>query len=189
MTMSIPATPAVPPHGLPALWEKLTGPQRRAIARVLLGRRLPRDVDSEFADTRTFGQRVSDRIAAFGGSWPFIGLAFLFLAAWVVLNSVLLARRGTAFDPYPYILLNLFLSMLAALQAPIIMMSQNRQEDKDRFRAENDYLINLKAELEIRHLQQKVDHLLMSQWQRMMKVQEVQMQLLEELVPNHRTRT
>ena len=102
--MSSDQQPGSLPHGLPALWERLTGPQRRAIARVLTARSVARDVNSEFADTRTFGQRVSDRIAAFGGSWPFIGLPFLTLALWVILNSVILARRGTAFDPYPYIL-------------------------------------------------------------------------------------
>ena len=155
--------PSGPPHGLPALWEKLTGPQRRAVARVLLTRSVARDVNTEFADTRTFGQRVSDRIAAFGGSWPFIGLAFLMLACWVVLNSVLLARRGTAFDPYPYILLNLILSMLAALQAPVIMMSQNRQAAKDREVAAHDYEVNLKAELEIMSLHEKIDDMRMRQ--------------------------
>ncbi len=145
------------------------------------------NINEEFNRQLTFGERLSDRIAEFGGSWRFIILFVAILLVWIGINVVVWLWRP--FDPYPFILLNLVLSCLAALQAPIIMMSQNRQEDKDRFRAENDYLINLKAELEIRHLQQKVDHLLMSQWQRLMKVQEVQMQLLEELSPNHRSRT
>lgn len=171
-----------PPHGLPALWEKLTGPQRRAIARVLTTRSIPRDVDAEFADTRTFGQRVSDRIAAFGGSWPFIGIAFFLLASWVVLNSVLLARRGAAFDPYPYILLNLILSMLAALQAPIIMMSQNRQAARDRLEATHDYEVNLKAELEIQSLHEKLDQLRERDWAALVEMQQQQIQLLQRLL-------
>jgi uncharacterized membrane protein len=173
---------ASPPHGLPAIWEKLTGPQRRAIARVLLGRRLPHDIDTEFADTRTFGQRVSDRIAAFGGSWPFIGLAFVFLVGWVLLNSVILARRGTAFDPYPYILLNLFLSMLAALQAPVIMMSQNRQAARDRLEASHDYEVNLKAEVEIQSLHEKLDALRARDWAALVEMQQEQIRLLQRLL-------
>jgi len=180
--MSSPHTQGGLPHGLPALWEKLTGPQRRAIARVLTTRSVTRDVDSEFADTRTFGQRVSDRIAAFGGSWPFIGLAFLALTVWVLLNSVLLARRGTAFDPYPYILLNLILSMLAALQAPIIMMSQNRAAARDRLEAAHDYEVNLKAELEIQSLHEKLDALREHDWAALVEMQQQQIQLLQRLL-------
>jgi uncharacterized membrane protein len=177
-----PMTPAGPPHGLSALWEKLTGPQRRTVARVLLARSVARDVNAEFADTRTFGQRVSDRIAAFGGSWPFIGLAFLMLACWVVLNSVLLARRGATFDPYPYILLNLILSMLAALQAPVIMMSQNRQAVRDRLEATHDYEVNLKAELEIQSLHEKLDTLRERDWAALVDMQQQQIQLLQRLL-------
>jgi len=177
-----PMTPAGPPHGLSALWEKLTGPQRRTVARVLLARSVARDVNAEFADTRTFGQRVSDRIAAFGGSWPFIGLAFLMLACWVVLNSVLLARRGATFDPYPYILLNLILSMLAALQAPVIMMSQNRQAVRDRLEAAHDYEVNLKAELEIQSLHEKLDTLRERDWAALVDMQQQQIQLLQRLL-------
>lgn len=177
-----PTAAAGPPHGLSALWEKLTGPQRRAVARVLLARSVARDVNAEFADTRTFGQRVSDRIAAFGGSWPFIGLAFLMLACWVVLNSVLLARRGATFDPYPYILLNLILSMLAALQAPVIMMSQNRQAVRDRLEATHDYEVNLKAELEIQSLHEKLDTLRERDWAALVDMQQQQIQLLQRLL-------
>ena len=180
--MSSALLPGGPPHGLPALWEKLTGPQRRAIARILTSKSVARDVDSEFFDTRTFGQRASDRIAAFGGSWPFIGLAFVSLALWVILNSVILARRGDAFDPYPYILLNLFLSMLAALQAPIIMMSQNRAAARDRLEASHDYEVNLKAELEIQSLHEKLDALRERDWAALVAMQQQQIQLLQRLL-------
>ncbi|ANG63249.1 hypothetical protein A8C75_12725 [Marinobacterium aestuarii] len=126
----------------------------------------------------TFGERMSDRVASFGGSWTFI-LSFLaVLIIWMALNvSALLFR---SFDPYPFILLNLVLSCVAALQAPIIMMSQRRQESKDRLRAENDYRVNLKAELEIRLLHDKIDHQLSHQWQRLAELHEIQIELLEE---------
>ena len=127
----------------------------------------------------TFGQRLADRIASFGGSWSFILLFAGFLGVWIVVN--VLALLGGAFDPYPFILLNLILSCLAALQAPVIMMSQNRQEERDRQRAENDYKVNLKAELEIRHLHEKVDYLLHQQATRLMEVQQIQLDLMREL--------
>ncbi len=173
---------ATPPHGLTALWERLTAPERRAVARVLAQRGVARDINREFADTRTVGERAADRIAAFGGSWPFIGLAFSLLLGWVVLNSVLLARRGAAFDPFPYILLNLFLSMLAALQAPIIMMSQNRQAARDRLEAAHDYEVNLKAELEIQSLHEKLDALREQDWSALVAQQQQQIQLLQRLL-------
>ena len=121
-----------------------------------------RDVDAAFDERRTFGQRVSDRIATFGGSWTFILSFFAFLVVWMAINVAIGLTQ--AFDPYPFILLNLVLSCLAAIQAPIIIMSQKRQEARDRLRAENDYRVNLKAELEIRHLHEKIDHLLTKQW-------------------------
>ena len=125
------------------------------------------------------GERLADHIASFGGSWKFI-LAFCgFLVVWILANAWMLASR--AFDPYPFILLNLILSCVAALQAPVIMMSQNRQEARDRLRAENDYKINLKAELEIRHLHEKVDYLLHQQATRLMEVQQIQLDLMREL--------
>jgi len=127
----------------------------------------------------TVGQRLADRLAAFGGSWTFLILFFGFLAIWIATNLLLLTKEP--FDPYPFILLNLILSCVAAIQAPVIMMSQNRQEAKDRIRAENDYSINLKAEIEIRHLHEKLDHLLMQQWERLVAIQQVQIELLEEL--------
>ena len=137
-----------------------------------------RDVDAAFDEKRTLGQRLSDRIAEVGGSWAFIIWFGVFLAAWMAVNVVGLNR---AFDPYPFILLNLILSTLAAVQAPIIMMSQRRQEARDRLRAQNDYRVNLKAELEIRHLHEKIDHLINRQWERLAEIQRIQVELLEEL--------
>ena len=128
---------------------------------------------------RTLGERVADRLASFGGSWTFIGLFGVLIAIWIVMNSLVLLWKPA--DPYPYILLNLILSCLASLQAPVIMMSQNRHEARDRVRAESDYQINLKAELEIRHLHEKVDHLLLQQWQRLSEIQEIQLEVLAEL--------
>lgn len=136
-------------------------------------------VDEEFDQARTFGERLADRIAAFGGSWTFLIQFAVFIALWIAVNSLVLYWRPV--DPYPYILLNLVLSCLAAVQAPVIMMSQNRQEAKDRARAKNDYQVNLKAELEIRHLHEKMDHLLSHQWERLVQIQQVQLDLLTEL--------
>jgi len=127
----------------------------------------------------TFGERIADRMAAFGGSWKFILSFCAVLVLWVILNVVVLA--ADPFDPYPFILLNLFLSALASVQAPLIMMSQNRQEARDRQRSMNDYQVNLKAELEIRHLHQKIDHLLSRQWDRLLEIQEIQIELIQEL--------
>jgi uncharacterized membrane protein len=136
------------------------------------------NVDADAAARRSFGERAADAIAAFGGSWVFI-LSFLaLLALWMAYN---VAGRGAAFDPYPFILLNLVLSCLAALQAPIIMMSQRRQEAKDRSRAENDYRVNLKAELEIRALHDKVDHIITRQWRRLAEIQALQLDLLRDI--------
>jgi len=137
------------------------------------------NVDAEFEREWTFSEKLSDRLAAFGGSWLFLILFGAFFAAWVGLNTLILVARPI--DPYPFILLNLVLSCVAAIQAPVIMMSQNRQEAKDRLRSQNDYQINLKAELEIRHLHEKIDHLLSHQWERLVEIQEVQLELLSEL--------
>ena len=136
-------------------------------------------IDQEFESQLTAGQRLSDRIAQFGGSWTFIVLFGCILMAWIAVNSVALLFKP--FDPYPYIFLNLVLSCLAAIQAPVIMMSQNRQEAKDRVRATHDYQVNLKAELEIRQVHQKLDHLLSHQWERLVEIQEVQLELLSEM--------
>src|SRR5438874_3761002 len=126
---------------------------------------LSADISRQFEKKLTFGERLSDRIAEFGGSWKFIILFGAVLFVWIILNGIFLLNRG--FDPYPFILLNLILSCLAAIQAPVIMMSQNRAEARDRSRAENDYKVNLKAELEIRHLHEKIDHLLRKQYNRL----------------------
>jgi uncharacterized membrane protein len=141
---------------------------------------LSRNVNVEFERDVTFGERVADRVAEFGGSWRFIITFAVILAIWIGVNTAALIREP--FDPYPYILLNLVLSCLAAIQAPVIMMSQNRQEAKDRLRGEHDYRVNLKAELEVRHLNAKLDLLLTHQWQRLLEIQQIQMELMEELV-------
>jgi len=140
---------------------------------------LASNVDATFDSRATFGERLADRIADFGGSWTFMILFGGFLTAWIVMNSLVVFWRPI--DPYPFILLNLVLSSLAAVQAPVIMMSQNRQETKDRVRAQHDYQVNLKAELEIRHLHEKMDHLLSHQWERLVEIQQVQLELLTEL--------
>lgn len=141
-----------------------------------------RNINHEFDSAITFGQRVADQVAAFGGSWTFIFLFAGVLGLWVVLNTFILAWHGAAFDPYPYILLNLFLSMLAALQAPVIMMSQNRQAVKDRLDAAHDYEVNLKAENEIQALHEKLDELRQQRWQELMQAQQRQIFMLEKLV-------
>lgn len=128
----------------------------------------------------TLGQRFADKIAEFGGSWTFIICFFSFLLIWMAINIWVVTKKP--FDPYPFILLNLILSCLAAIQAPIIMMSQNRQEEKDRQRAEHDYKINLKAELEIQLLSEKIDHLLVHQNKKLLEIQEVQIDYLEDLM-------
>lgn len=133
----------------------------------------------ENKDPLTLGQRLADNIALFGGSWTFIIFFFLFIVCWMALNVYVLAAG--AFDPFPFILLNLILSCLAAIQAPIIMMSQNRQEQKDRLRSEHDYMVNLKAELEIRLLHEKIDHLIVHQIQRLIEIQQLQMDYLDEI--------
>jgi uncharacterized membrane protein len=146
---------------------------------------LSENIGKEFEEELTFGQRLSDRIASFGGSWTFIMIFGAVLFVWIVINTIVLATR--AFDPYPFILMNLILSCLAALQAPIIMMSQNRAEARDRARAENDYKVNLKAELEIRHLHEKIDHLLRKQYNRLFEIQQIQIELLQELGQKERS--
>jgi uncharacterized membrane protein len=140
---------------------------------------LSKNVNTEFDEQLTFGDRMADKLADFGGSWRFISIFVAVLLGWIAINAVVLIAKP--FDPYPFILLNLVLSCLAAIQAPVIMMSQNRQEAKDRLRAQHDYLVNLKAELEIRHLHEKIDHLLRHQWQRLLEIQEIQTELMQGL--------
>lgn len=139
---------------------------------------LSENIDREFEHNLSFGERAADKVAEFGGSWRFIILFGTILVLWIAINSIFLLKKP--FDPYPFILLNLVLSCLAAIQAPIIMMSQNRQETKDRLRGESDYRVNLKAELEIRHLNAKMDQLLTHQWMRLLEIQQIQMELMEQ---------
>jgi len=140
---------------------------------------LSSNVDAEFEKDLNLGEKMADGLASFGGSWTFIIIFASILFIWIAINSFLLLKKP--FDPYPFILLNLVLSCLAAVQAPVIMMSQNRQESKDRLRSQHDYQVNLKAELEIRHLHEKVDHLLSHQWERLVEIQQIQIDLLSEL--------
>ena len=157
--------------------------QEREIFRRLLERRhVTRNTNNEFDDQLTFGQRLADNVAKFGGSWTFISIFAVILLIWVILNSIILARYHDAFDPYPYILLNLFLSMLASIQAPIIMMSQNRQSAKDRMDAAHDYEVNLKAEMEIETLHQKLDELREQKWAELVGMQQEQIRLLTKLL-------
>jgi len=141
---------------------------------------LSENIQDEMDSALTIGQRVADRVASFGGSWTFIISFFLFIMLWMMINVLFLTRKE--FDPYPFILLNLVLSCLAAIQAPIIMMSQNRQEQKDRQRAEHDYKINLKAELEIKLMSEKIDHLLVYQNRKLLEIQEIQTDYLDDLM-------
>lgn len=153
--------------------------EREVVESLAANETLAEDVEKSFERQRTFGDRMADGIATFGGSWGFIGFFAGFLGAWIVFNLIAFGRAQ--FDPYPFILLNLVLSCLAAVQAPVIMMSQKRVEVRDRLRAENDFKVNLKAELEIRHLHEKLDHLLGQQWERLAQIQEVQIDLLEAM--------
>jgi uncharacterized membrane protein len=136
------------------------------------------NIEPDIEQVETFGQRIADKVADFGGSWTFIIIFFSLLFTWIGINIILLTK---AFDPYPFILLNLILSCLASIQAPIIMMSQNRKEDKDRKRSEHDYKVNLKAELEIRLLHEKIDHMIVFQNQRLIEIQELQTDYLEDI--------
>ncbi|MBV5264359.1 DUF1003 domain-containing protein [Pinisolibacter aquiterrae] len=156
---------------------ELTSLEAQVAASIANADTISSNVAADYAEDRTLGERWSDAVANFGGSWTFITLFAVVLVAWMGLNVAMTAR---AFDPYPFILLNLVLSCIAAVQAPIIMMSQKRQEAKDRLRSENDYRVNLKAELEIRHLHEKLDHILSHQWQRLAEIQQMQIEIMQE---------
>jgi len=158
---------------------ELTNLDREVLESLREHETLSENVDLEFEREWTFGERLSDRIAAFGGSWAFMIWFGALIAIWIGTNS--LVWIWYPLDPFPFILLNLILSCLAAVQAPIIMMSQNRQEAKDRLRSQHDYQVNLKAELEIRQLHEKLDHLLSHQWERLVEIQEIQLELLAEI--------
>jgi uncharacterized membrane protein len=161
---------------------ELSDLERQVVESLAREETVSRNVDEAYDDKRSFGERAADVVADFGGSWNFIGLFALVLVVWMAFN-VWVASRAV-FDPYPFILLNLVLSCVAALQAPIIMMSQKRQEAKDRLRAENDYRVNLKAELEIRNLHEKVDHLITRQWERLAEIQQIQLEIMQDLAPS-----
>ena len=136
--------------------------------------------DSNEDKKLSYGQFLADKVASFGGSWRFIIIFGVFIVIWMIINIIFLASK--AFDPYPFILLNLILSCLAALQAPVIMMSQNRVEEKDRERAKQDYMVNLKSELEIRMLHEKIDHLIIHQQEELLAIQQVQVEMMEDIM-------
>ena len=161
-------------HSLTAQITRLNDMERRIIDRFIHRERVARDIT---ARPQAFGDRIADQVAAFGGSWTFIMIAVALIAAWMGTNALL----GKAFDPYPYILLNLVLSCLAALQAPIIMMSQNRQAAHDRLDAQHDYEVNVKAELEIVALHAKLDEIRDQKWAALVKAQDEQIRLLTQL--------
>jgi len=148
---------------------------------IAAGKPISRNLAAEPEGEPSLALRAADAVARFGGSWVFMGLFALVMLGWVGLNAVVLSTRGGTFDPYPYILLNLFLSMLAAIQAPIILMSQNRQSEKDRLSAGHDYEVNLKAELEIMLLHEKIDQLREKQWEELIGLQRRQLELLSHL--------
>ena len=159
-------------------FESLDDRAKKVARHVAQRTHIARDIAKDFAASPSLGQRAADAVASFGGSWTFVGLFAAVMLGWVALNAYLLMSRGRTFDPYPYILLNLFLSMLAAIQAPVILMSQNRQSDKDRISAEHDYEVNLKAELEIMLLHEKLDLLREKQWDELLQIQKEQLNLL-----------
>ncbi len=152
--------------------------ERQVAASIANHDTIAENVEDDFNEERTHGEKLSDHLASFGGSWAFLIAFGAVLVVWIVVNLAL--GEAKAFDVYPFILLNLILSCLAAVQAPIIMMSQKRQEAKDRLRALNDYRVNLKAELEIRHLHEKLDHLISKQWQRLAEIQRMQLEIMQE---------
>ena len=166
----------------PSGFDTLTEKEKRVVRHISEKKQISRNTNQDFSGELTFGQRLADRVASFGGSWTFILLFLGTLLCWVALNTFVLARHNSQFDPYPYILLNLILSMLASLQAPVIMMSQNRQAAKDRMDAAHDYEVNLKAELEIMGLHEKMDALREHQWQELILMQQKQIELLTQLL-------
>jgi uncharacterized membrane protein len=163
-------------------WHSLSPSDRSSIEHAIRAARVARNTNAEFLARRKFGERLSDSISAFGGSWTFIIIFGLFIAMWTGINTGILAPRHKALDPYPYVFLNLLLSMVAALQAPVILMSQNRQATKDRLDAQNDYEVNVKSEVEIRELHNKLDTLREAQWAELVRLQQEQIRLLESLV-------
>ena len=166
--------------------DALDAQAQKVASHIAQRRHIARNLATDPATPPTRGQRAADAVATFGGSWTFVGLFGLTMLVWVAANALLLATRGSTFDPYPYILLNLFLSMLAAIQAPIILMSQNRQAERDRTSAAHDYEVNLKAELEIMLLHDKLDELRETQWAELLRLQREQLDLLAGLAQRER---
>lgn len=158
----------------------LTDLEKTVLASLTDNTTLTDKIDVDDKQTLTIGQKVADKVASFGGSWTFIISFGVFIFFWINVNVFWLVNKS--FDPYPFILLNLILSCLAALQAPVIMMSQNRQEEKDRDRAKKDYMINLKSELEIRILHEKIDHFIMDQQQELLELQKTQLDLMNDIL-------
>lgn len=163
-------------------FEKLTELEKHVAHHITARTPISTNVVQDFSEQLTFSQKMADKVASFGGSWIFISIFMGVMVIWILLNSFILIRLDSSFDPYPYILLNLVLSMLAAIQAPIILMSQNRQAFKDRLSAEHDYEVNLKAELEIIGLHEKVDSLREKQWSELISIQQEQLRLLRQLL-------
>lgn len=163
-------------------YEKLTEQERHVAHHITARTPISTNIAQDYSEQATLGQRMADKVASFGGSWIFISIFMGVMVIWILLNSFILIKLGGSFDPYPYILLNLVLSMLAAIQAPIILMSQNRQAYKDRLSAEHDYEVNLKAELEIISLHEKIDSLKQEQWKELISIQQEQLRLLSQLV-------
>lgn len=157
---------------------ELTALEEEVVRSIQEQETVSKNINEAYEERLTFGERLSDRLASGGGSWKFIIGFGCVLVLWISLNTLFIMRKP--FDPYPFILLNLVLSCLAAIQAPVIMMSQNRQDSRDRLRSEYDYRVNLKAELEIRYLHQKLDHFLKREWQTMLEIQEIQIDLMRE---------
>lgn len=166
-------------------FDELPERERRVVQEFGERRHVSRNINLEFEKKLTLGQRLADKVAAFGGSWTFMIIFAAILLSWIALNTFILARHSASFDPYPYILLNLFLSMLAAAQAPVILMSQNRQSVKDRLDAAHDYEVNLKAELEILSLHEKIDELREMKWAELITMQQEQIRLLTQLMKKH----
>ena len=159
---------------------ELTELEKTVLTSVTNNSTLTDKIDGEEKQSLNLGQRIADKVASFGGSWTFIISFGVFIFLWISVNVYWLVNKG--FDPYPFILLNLILSCVAALQAPVIMMSQNRQEDKDRERSKKDYMINLKSELEIRTLHEKIDHFIMDQQQELLELQKTQIEMMNDIL-------
>ncbi|MGB4812539.1 MAG: DUF1003 domain-containing protein [Methylophilaceae bacterium] len=166
-------------------YENMDARTKKVVRHITERKHIAKNIAAEQAQNNTFAQAAADAVAKFGGSWTFIIIFGIVLICWVILNSYILVNYNKAFDPYPYILLNLFLSMLASIQAPIILMSQNRQAEIDRLNAEHDYEVNLKSELEIMLLHEKIDLLREKQWSELIEIQREQLEILSNLI--HKT--